>query len=478
MPETTLETAPFTPPAPTAPILRWVVAVAFFMQMLDGTILNTALPTMATDLGASPLRMQAAVIAYMLTAALLIPVSGWLAEHFGIRRVFFLALFLFSLGSFLCAASPSLDLLVLSRVVQGIGGALMVPVGRLAIIKAYSRKELVQILSFITIPGLIGPLIGPTAGGFLVQYASWHWIFLINLPVGVLGIWLAYRHMPNFASSDREKFDGLGFLLFGSSMVLITFSMEGLGELQLPKIQVTLLCVTGLLLLGVYWLRSVRAPHPLFNPRIFRIRSFAVGILGNLFSRLGVGGIPFLLPLFLQLGLGYSPFKAGMIMIPSAVAGIIGKSVITRLIRVLGFRRFLLLNTVIVGALIAGFATVTIQTSMISLLLLLGVFGVFNSMQFTAMNSVTLIDLNNDQAGSGNSLLSVTMQVAVTCGVAMAAALLSGFNDAAGNAKTDVIPLGVFHTTFLCVGAFTAASALIFSQVPKNTGNCVEDKLS
>jgi EmrB/QacA subfamily drug resistance transporter len=454
-----------------------VVAVAFFMQMLDGTILNTALPAMATDLDVSPLRMQSAVIAYMLTTALLIPVSGWLAERFGIRRVFSLALLLFSLGSLLCAASPSLDILVLSRVVQGIGGALMVPVGRLAIIKAHSRKELVQVLSFITIPALIGPLIGPTAGGFLVQYASWHWIFLMNLPMGVLGIWLTFRHMPDFISSDREKFDGLGFLLFGSSMVLITFAMEGLGELQLPKIQATLLCASGLLLLGVYWLRSVHAPHPLFNPRIFRIRSFAVGILGNLFSRLGAGGLPFLLPLFLQLGLGYSPFNAGMIMIPLAAAGILGKSLITRLIHILGFRRFLLLNTVIVGALIASFATITFQTSMISLLLHLGIFGVFNSMQFTAMNSVTLIDLNNDQASSGNSLLSVIMQVSITCGVAMAAALLNGFNAVAeGAAKTGALPLGVFHSTFLCVGAFTAVTALIFSQVPKNTGNCAEEK--
>ncbi|MCL2029301.1 MAG: MFS transporter [Deltaproteobacteria bacterium] len=453
------------------PILRWVVAVAFFMQMLDGTILNTALPMMAKDLDVSPLRMQSAIIAYLLTAALIIPVSGWLGERFGIRRVFFLSLLLFTLGSFLCAVSPDLGILVFSRVVQGIGGALMVPVGRLAIIKAYSRRELVQVLSFVAIPGLIGLLIGPAVGGFLVEYASWHCIFLINLPVGGIGLWLAYRHMPDFASSEREKFDGPGFLLFGASMLLITLSMEGLGELHLPRIQVTLLCVTGLLLQAVYWLRSVCTPHPLFHPRIFLVRSFTVGILGNFFSRLGVGSMPFLIPLFLQLGLGYSPFKAGMVMIPSALAGIIGKSIIARLIRLMGYRCFLSLNTVLVGALIAGFAAVTAQTSLVFLLLHLALFGVFNSLQYTAMNTVTLIDLSNEEAGSGNSLLSVTMQIALSSGVAMAAALLNGFNVALGGVESGVISLSVFRLTFLCVGAFTAATALVFAQAPKKTGN-------
>ena len=472
MPEPASQAAPPADPKPPTPVLRWVVAVAFFMQMLDGTILNTALPAMARDLLVSPLRMQSAVIAYMLTTALLIPASGWLAERFGTRRVFFLALSLFTLGSFFCAVSPDLDRLVLARVLQGLGGALMMPVGRLAVIKAYPRRELVRVLSFITIPGLIGPLIGPTAGGFLVQYASWHWIFLVNLPVGLLGLWLAFRHLPDFVSSERARLDGPGFLLFGSSMVLLTFAMEGLGELRLPKTLVALLGAAGLLLQVVYWLRSAGAPHPLFHPRIFRVRSFAVGILGNLFSRLGVGGLPFLLSLFLQMGLGYSPFKAGLVMIPSAVAGIIGKSLITRLLQALGFRHFLVLNTVIVGAFIAGFAAVTLKAPLILLLVYLGLFGVFNSMQFTAMNSVALIDLNNEQAGSGNSLLSVTMQISLTCGVALAAALLSGFSGVMGGGAG--LSPGVFRAAFLCVGAFTAATALVFARVPKNAGRQAE----
>ncbi|SBV95019.1 putative transport protein HsrA [uncultured delta proteobacterium] len=458
------------PPPAVSPMLRWIVAVAFFMQMLDGTILNTALPGIARDLMVSPLRMQSAVIAYMLTTALFIPASGWIADRFGTKRVFILAIFLFSLGSLLCALSQTLEFLVISRVVQGLGGALMVPVGRLAVLRAYPRRELVRVLSFITIPGLVGPLVGPMAGGFLVEYASWHWIFLINIPVGVLGIILAAFCMPDIAPGTGWKFDTSGFLLFGASMVLVTFSMEGLGELHLPKVQVTLLCALGLMFLGIYWLRALRTEHPLFDPRIFRTRSFAVGICGNLFARLGSGGVPFLMPLFLQLGLGFSPFFAGATMIPTALAGIAGKSLITRLVERIGFRKFLTANTAIVGLLIASFAWVDAATPYPVLLLHLAVFGTFNSMQFTAMNSVTLVDLENEHAGSGNSLLSVTMQVSVTCGVAMAAALLNGFSGAETLATDSPIPITIFTRTFLCVGVFTSVTALIFAQVPRDAG--------
>ncbi len=453
-----------------SPTLRWIVAIAFFMQMLDGTIMNTALPGIARDLMVSPLRMQSTIISYMLTTALFIPASGWLADRFGTRRVFLFAIFLFSLGSLLCAASQSLEFLVISRVVQGLGGALMVPVGRLAIIRAYPRTELVRVLSFITIPGLIGPLVGPMAGGFLVQYASWHWIFLINIPVGVLGIILAYKCMPDLTDEHVWKFDFPGFLLFGLSMVLVTFAMEGLGELRLPKIQVTLLLTVGLLLLAFYWLRALHVEHPLFEPRIFRVRSFSVGIIGNLFARLGSGGVPFLMPLFLQLGLGYSPFHAGVTMIPTALAGIVGKSIINGLVDKMGFRLFLSINTIMVGAFIASFALETAATPYPVLLIHLGLFGVFNSMQFTAMNSVTLVDLSNESAGAGNSLLSVTMQVSATCGVAMAAALLDGFSGAERIAAQGIVPMEVFTRTFICVGVFTAVTALIFTQVPGGEG--------
>ena len=318
--------------ATTARWLPWVVAIAFFMQSLDGTILNTALPAMAQDLAENPLRMQGVIIAYMLTVALLIPASGWIADRFGTKRIFFGAILLFSIGSLLCALSNTLTQLIGARVIQGLGGALMLPVGRLVVLRAYPRSELVRIMGFITIPGLLGPLIGPTMGGWMVQYLTWHWIFLINLPVGAVGCYAVWRFIPDLRGSERTRFDSLGFVLFGAAMVLITIAMEGLGELHLPHLRVMLLLFGGLACLAAYWLRAVHTDNPLFAPSLFKVRTFAVGILGNLFARLGSGALPFLVPLLLQVALGYSPSQAGMSMLPLAAAAMLAKSIARPLI--------------------------------------------------------------------------------------------------------------------------------------------------
>lgn len=455
-----------TPP----PLARWIVAVAFFMQMLDGTILNTALPTIAIDLNEPALNMQMAVIAYMLTTALLIPSSGWLADRFGSRCVFISAIFLFTLGSLLCALSPTLEFLVFSRVVQGIGGALMVPVGRLTIIRIYPKHLMVQVLSFITIPGLIGPLLGPMVGGFLSQYVSWHWIFLINVPIGLAGIVLAYQNLPNLTEDHIFHFDLKGFALFSSAMVLLTFGMEGLGGIHLSRLHILGLCVSGIVLLALYWFHAVRVEHPLFEIQIFKTKSFSIGILGNIFARLSSGGIPFLMPLFLQLGLGFSPLHAGFTMFPIALAGMAGKSVISWLVKQMGFRTFLTLNTFLIGVLIASFSTITPDRPYILLLLHLGVFGFINSMQFTAMNSVTLIDLDDTSMGNGNTLLSVTMQISATCGVAVSAALLNMFSGTSFTQPTHVLSLDIFFWTFLSIGFFAIISSFVFFRLPSDTG--------
>lgn len=462
----------------SARILPWLVAVAFFMQMLDATILNTALPGMAGDLGVSPLRMQAVVISYMLTTAVFIPASGWLADRFGVKKTFFFAICLFTLGSLFCALASSLELLVVSRVIQGLGGALMVPVGRLAILKGYPRSELMNVLSFVTIPGLVGPLMGPLTGGFLVEYASWHWIFLINLPVGLAGALLTLRYMPELKEERVGGFDAGGFIVFSAALVLITLAMEGFGELRFPKVQSMMLCAGGLLLLALFWLRSARTPSALFSISLFKTRGFTVGILGNLFSRLGSGSMPFLVPLFLQLSLGFSPFKAGLTMIPTALAGILGKQIITPLVKRFGFRAFLTVNTLALGGLIASFSLIRVDTPYVALLLLFGIFGTINSMQFTAMNSVTLIDLHAQNASSGNTLLSVTMQMSASIGVAMAAALLDGFTAAYHLLPSAERLMQVFHSTFLWVGLLSLVTALIFSQAPSRTGERVEESAS
>ena len=455
----------------TARLLPWIVAIAFFMQMLDGTILNTALPAMAATLNESPLRMQSVVIAYLLTVALLIPASGWIADRFGTRRVFFGAILLFSIGSLLCAQAPTLTLLVAARVVQGLGGALMVPVGRLVVLRAYPRARLVEVLSFVTLPGMVGPLVGPTLGGWLVEYASWHWIFLINIPVGALGCFATWKFMPDLraAPGAQTQFDGMGFVFFGAAMVLISISLEGLGELHLAHARVMLLLMSGLACLAAYWLHAARAEHPIFSLKLFHTHTYAVGILGNLFARLGSGAMPFLMPLLLQVGLGYAPSKAGMTMIPVAACAMFAKALARPLIEKLGYRKLLAGNTLLLGSLMASFASINAETAYPLLLIHLAIFGAVNSMQFTAMNTVTLIDLSDADASSGNSLLSVVMQLSVSLGVAAAAALLAGFADEYVH-PTQAQLLESFHYTFLCVGFMAMLAAGIFLQLPPLSG--------
>ncbi|MBV8658829.1 MAG: multidrug transporter subunit MdtD [Burkholderiales bacterium] len=445
--------------------LLWLVALGFFMQALDATILNTALPSIARHLGESPLRMESVVISYMLTVALLMPASGWLADRFGVRRVYALAILTFTVGSLLCAESQHLWQLVLARVVQGLGGAMLLPVGRLAVLRVFPGDQLVAALSFVTMPGLVGPLIGPVLGGWLVQVASWHWIFLINLPIGLVGVWAVRRYMPALRAETRTPFDLPGYVLLGFSMVMLSLGLQGLGELGFARANSALLLIGGLAMLVAYWLHAARATVPLFPLELFRVESFAVGVLGNLFARLGSGAMPFLLPLSLQLGLGYSPFAAGLTLMPVALAAILMKTVVERVLRHFGYRRVLIVNTLVVGGMIASFATLSHDTPVWWLALHLGIYGAFNSMQFTAMNTLTLKDLTGRAASSGNSLLSMVMQLSISLGVASAAALLSAFAKHFGPDDT----LWVFRATFLCVGAMGAIATLIFAQLSDAT---------
>lgn len=455
-------------------LLPWLIAMAFFMQMLDGTILNNALPAMARDLGESPLRMQAVVISYVLSVALLIPASGWISDRFGSRRVFFVAIALFMLGSLLCAQSETLSMLITSRVVQGGGGALMVPVGRLVILRVYPRSELVQKLSFVTMPALIGPLIGPTLGGWLVDYASWHWIFLINVPIGILGCFLTLRLMPDLRSPVNSPFDIKGFILFSAGLVLIHMAFEGLGDRDVTTVESLIVLALGLGCLCSYWLYALWSKDaPLFSLKLFENRTFTAGILGNMFARLGSGALPFLTPLFFQLGLGFSPTKAGMTMIPLAVAGMIGKVLIKHFLDRLGYRLFLMINTIFLGLMIAGFSQITIETPYWFLLGYLFVMGGINSMQFTAMNTVALIDLRDVDASSGNSLLSVIMQLGISLGVASASVLLSSFRSY-GTPDVDAA-IHSFHGTYLCIGLVSMIAAVIFLQLPRDSGRAARE---
>ena len=451
--------------------LPWIAAMAFFMQALDATILNTALPAIAQSLNRSPLAMQSAIISYTLTVAMLIPASGWLADRFGTRRVFMLAVSLFTVGSLACALSSSLGMLVIFRVVQGIGGAMMMPVARLALLRAYPRSELLPVLNFVTMPGLIGPILGPVLGGVMVTWASWHWIFLINIPIGIAGLLYARKYMPNF-TTPRRGFDMRGFFLFGLSLVLFSCGMELFGEKIVASWIALSVIVVGILLLLAYIRHARRHPTPLIALPMFKTRTFSVGIAGNLASRLGTGCVPFLMPLMLQVGFGYPALIAGCIMAPTAMGSILAKYVVTQVLRRFGYRNTLVGITVIIGVMIAQFSLQSPSMALWMLILPLFVLGMAMSTQFTAMNTITLADLNDENASSGNSMLAVTQQLSISLGVAVSAAVLR-FYEGFDNANT----VEQFHYTFITMGAITLISASVFMLLKAKDGrNLIKER--
>lgn len=451
--------------------LPWIAAMAFFMQALDATILNTALPAIAQSLNRSPLAMQSAIISYTLTVAMLIPVSGWLADRFGTRKIFMLAVTLFTLGSLACALSTSLTELVIFRVLQGIGGAMMMPVARLALLRAYPRSELLPVLNFVTMPGLVGPILGPVLGGVFVTWASWHWIFLINIPIGVAGLFYARKYMPDF-TTPRRSFDMGGFFLFGLSLVLFSSGMELFGEKIVATWMALSVILGGILLFLLYIRHARRHPTPLISLGLFNTRTFSVGIAGNIASRLGTGCVPFLMPLMLQVGFGYPALIAGCMMAPTAMGSILAKSTVTQVLRWFGYRKTLVGVTVFIGLMIAQFSIQSAALPVWMLILPLFVLGMAMSTQFTSMNTITLADLTDENASSGNSVLAVTQQLSISLGVAVSAAVLR-FYEGFDSANT----VEQFHYTFITMGALTVVSALVFMLLkPKDGRNLIKER--
>ena len=459
-----------SPPSTAASprILLWLVAVGFFMQTLDGTIVNTALPAMATSLGESPLRMQAVVVAYMLTMASLIPASGWLADRFGTQRVFFWAIVLFTAGSAACAMATDLDELILARILQGAGAAMLLPVGRLVILQHFPREQLLPAMRFVAIPGLIGPLIGPTLGGWLVESASWHWIFLINLPVGLVGALATTRFMPNIRRADTGRFDLAGYAMLVLAMVALSLALDGLGGLGWASALVVLLMIAGMAALTAYWLHALRHPAPIFPTALFAISSYRVGVLGNLFARIGSGAMPYLLPLLLQLAMDFSPAEAGMLLLPVTLASIGAKRAVPDIIHRHGYRRVLIVNTLLLGVIVASFALMAPDQPLWLRTTHLALFGAVSSTQFTAMNTVTLKDLDTELAASGNSLFSMVQMLGLSLGITCASALLHAFNSWFGPGLASAASAGqlpAFRAAFVAIGLMTVGAAAVFWQL-------------
>ncbi len=453
-------------------LLPWLVAVAFFMEALDTTILNTAVPAVAEALGVPPLSMKSVLASYTLSLAVFIPISGWMANRFGTRRVFGAAIAVFTLGSLLCGLCREIHLLVACRVLQGCGGAMMLPVGRLAVVRTFAKSELIRAMSFVAMPGLIGPMVGPLAGGLIIHYCHWSVIFFVNIPIGLFGLHMVYRHMPNYLSTDRQPLDLLGLALFGCGVSLLSYVLEVFGDHAMSGREIAALLALSLTLLAAYGVNSARIAHPLLRLALVRIRSFRIAIAGNLCTRLGIGGIPFLLPLLYQVGLGYSPIQSGLLILPQAVAAMSLKLTMPRILARFGYRRVLIVNTIALGSTIILFSTVDTLTPPWLIVLMAFTFGFLASLQYTSMNTLAYADVTAEQASGASTIASTVQQMAVSFGIACASLAASMFIPDRLRAGPPQMIHGI-HLALITLGALTIASTFVFSALKLTDGAAV-----
>lgn len=415
--------------APLTPFLRIlipaIVAVSFLMEQLDATIITTSVPQMAASLNVPPLHLNIAVTAYVLTLAVFMPLSAYLADRFGAKRIFIIALLMFTLGSGLCGLANSFQMLVAMRVVQGLGGAMMTPVGRLILIRSFPRSELVTAMTYMALPAILGPLLGPVLGGFLTTYLSWRWIFYVNLPFGLLGAVLAARYVRDGERIPDLKFDFRGFLLIGAGLALFQVGMDNVSQPAFPMPVVALILVVAVGLLVAFGFYALKAEHPVMNLRLFRERLFAVGTLAGGICRISVNGTPFLLPLLLQVGFGMSAIMSGTLVLFASAGSLIVRSFIGWFLRRLGFGRMLTLVTVAQIVIIAGFGWLTATMPLWFIAGYIAVFGFVRSMQFLGSNMLSYADMPDKNLSQATSLFGVFQQLTVSIGVSFSAMLLS-----------------------------------------------------
>jgi EmrB/QacA subfamily drug resistance transporter len=463
-------------PAESAkPLLPWLVAIAFFMEALDTTILNTAVPTIARALAVAPLSMKAVLSSYTLSLAVFIPISGWMADRFGTRRVFSSAIGLFTLGSFLCGISGNIHFLVAFRILQGCGGAMMVPVGRITMVRTFAKSELIRAMSFVAIPGLIGPMLGPLAGGLIVGYFHWRVIFFVNMPIGLLGLYMVYRHLPDYWEENTHPLDLVGLILFGSGVALLSYVLEVFGEHTMGwRMMLGLLALSAVLLTS-YGVRATRTQFPLLRLALFRIRSFRAAVSGSFFTRLGIGGIPFLFPLLYQVGLGFSPIQSGLLMMPQAAAAMSLKLTMPYILRRLGYRAVLVSNTMILGLLIILFATIGAGTPVWLIVAQAFTFGFFTSLQYTSMNTLAYADITEEQTSGASTIASTIQQMSISFGVASASLATAFFIPDRFHTNSPQMIQGI-HRAFLALGGFTILSSIVFRGLKSTDGDTVSQR--
>jgi EmrB/QacA subfamily drug resistance transporter len=448
-------------------IVPLIVSTALFMQNLDSTILATALPTIAAEFGSDPLHLKLALTSYLLALAVFIPASGWMADRFGARRVFQSAMAVFALGSVGCALSWDVTSMVAARIVQGLGGAMMMPVGRLLVLRSVPREQLVGAFALLSMPALIGPIMGPPIGGFLTDYLSWHWIFWINVPIAALGIALAGRLIPSLRQDGPALFDAPGFLLVATGLALSLSATMLFGVGLLAPAALAALGLAGLALLGAYVVFASRRPGAPIDLALLAIPSFRAGIVGGLLFRIGVGASPFLLPLLLQTGFGMSAFESGTITLAAGVGALTMKFLAPRILNRIGFRRTLAVNGVLAAVLLAAPALFTAETSAAAMIAVILIGGFSRSLQFTSVNALLYADVQHGAMSRATTFGSVVQELAGAIGVTVAAATLELMQRLDGG---DALAPGHFPYAFAVIGAIAGLASLVFARLPTDTG--------
>jgi EmrB/QacA subfamily drug resistance transporter len=454
-------------------LIPLIVATALFMENMDSTVIATSLPAIAADIGTSPLTLKLAITSYLLSLAVFIPASGWTADRFGARVVFSLAIAVFIFGSIGCALSTSITHFVIARIVQGIGGAMMTPVGRLVLLRSIDKSALVNAMAWVTVPALIGPVIGPPLGGFITTYFSWHWIFLINIPIGLLGIFMAMRYIDPIRSKDPERFDLYGLVLAGIGVGGIAFGLSVAGLNLLPWTMVAALVAIGSISMTLYVIHARRTASPVLDFTLLRLPTLRASIVGGFLFRLGIGALPFLLPLLMQVGFGLSPFRSGLVTFSSAVGAMGMKTLAARIIRTFGFRNIMVVNAVVSSLFLAACALFTVATPLLLIMIILVVGGFFRSLQFTAINTVAYAEVEPAQMSRATTLVSVNQQLAISAGVALGA-----FSVESTMLVRHVQELSAadFAPAFMVVAIMSAVSAYFFYQMPIDAGHQVSGR--
>lgn len=451
----------------TERLVPLIVACALFMEQLDSTVIATSLPAIAADLHEDPISLKLALTSYLLSLAVFIPASGWFADRFGSRTVFRMAIVIFTTGSLLCGLAHSLPDFVAFRILQGMGGAMMVPVGRLVILRTVPKEEIVSALAWLTIPALMGPVLGPPLGGFITTYFDWRYIFFLNIPIGLIGVLLATRFIPDIREDDVPPFDFRGMVLSGIGLSGIVFGFALLGQQAVdPSIALVVIGV-GAVAMFFYVRHARKVERPILDLSLLRIPTFYAGVVGASLFRIGIGALPFLLPLMLQLGFGLTPFASGMITFASAAGAMTMKFTAAPIIRTFGFRRVLVVNCVIASAFIAIGAVFRPDMPYLVLIgaLLLG--GFFRSLQFTSTNALSYADVSSEAMSRATSFASVAQQVSISTGVAVAALVLDGMRAWRG---TDAILLSDFSVAFIVVSLIAVCSLFFFLRLPDDAG--------